>query len=258
MLWLQPISTPDAPVTIKLDLIEMFRNASSPVKVTIALLVFASALVWIIAILKYVQLARMRGAAARFEKKAREATNAAELYELVSDGAVDSPGGRVVAELQTRVASGNLERLRAVADRAIVIERQRARSLMSPLSSIASASPFIGLFGTVYGIMDAFLRIAAAKNASLPVVAPAIGEALVTTAIGLAAAIPAVIFYNSVEKRGGDFIADLEASAAEWVALIAESHEVVVPLVSPPRSQPPQSTQSQGFPAGSVPPRYAR
>ena len=240
----QPIAPADAPATIKLDLVEMFTNASSPVKVTIGLLVFASAMVWIIAILKYVQLARMKGAAASFEKKAREAANAQELYEL-ADSARDSSGARVISELSSRVTTGNLERLRAVADRAIVTERQRARSLLSPLSSIAAASPFIGLFGTVYGIMDAFMRIAAAKNASLPVVAPAIGEALVTTAIGLAAAIPAVIFYNAIEKKVSDFTADLEASAGEWVSLIAESHEVVVPL-SHPKAQPPGAA---GFPA---------
>jgi biopolymer transport protein TolQ len=253
-MFFQPVQTPDAPATIKLDLVEMFKNASSPVKVTIALLVFATALVWVIAILKYVQLARMRASANAFEKKARDAQSAEDLYVLVENG-VDSPGGRVVQELQQRVSSGNLERLRAVADRAIVVERQRARSLLSPLSSIAAASPFIGLFGTVYGIMDAFMRISAAKNASLPVVAPAIGEALVTTAIGLAAAIPAVIFYNSVEKRVGDFISDLEANAAEWVSLIAESHEVVVPLQ--PKSQQPSSQQG-GFPAGGAPRGYAR
>ena len=95
---------------------------------------------------------------------------------------------------------------------------------MSPLASIASSSPFIGLFGTVYGIMDAFVRIGAAKSASLPVVAPAIGEALITTAIGLACAIPAVIFYNAIDKRITDFIAELEASAAEWVMVVAEGH----------------------------------
>ena len=251
MSWLQPITTPDAPATMKLDLVEMFTNASSPVKVTIGLLVFASALVWIIAVLKYVQLARMRSAAATFEDKARGAANAQELYE-VGDSGRDSAGGRIVTELSSRVTTGNIERLRAVADRAIVKERQRARSLLSPLSSIAAASPFIGLFGTVYGIMDAFMRIAAAKNASLPVVAPAIGEALVTTAIGLAAAIPAVIFYNSIEKRVSDFTADLEASAGEWVSLIAESHEVVVPLTAPPRHPP------SGFPTTSATQKLAR
>jgi biopolymer transport protein TolQ len=71
--------------------------------------------------------------------------------------------------------------------------------------------------------MDAFVRIGAAKSASLPVVAPAIGEALVTTAIGLAVAIPAVVFYNSIDKRVSDLVAELEASAAEWVVLFAES-----------------------------------
>jgi biopolymer transport protein TolQ len=73
--------------------------------------------------------------------------------------------------------------------------------------------------------MDAFVRIGAAKSASLPVVAPAIGEALVTTAIGLAVAIPAVVFYNAIDKRVSDFVASLEASAAEWVALLAENVE---------------------------------
>ncbi|MGH7269791.1 MAG: MotA/TolQ/ExbB proton channel family protein, partial [Polyangiaceae bacterium] len=91
----------------------------------------------------------------------------------------------------------------------------------------------IGLFGTVYGIMDAFIRIGAAKTASLPVVAPAIGEALITTAIGLAAAIPAVFFYNWIDKRVSDFVSELEAAAAEWVALITEAPaETPVPLVA--------------------------
>ncbi len=88
------------------------------------------------------------------------------------------------------------------------------------LASVGAAAPFVGLFGTVYGIMDAFVRIGAAKNASLPVVAPAIGEALITTAIGLAAAIPAVLFYNLIDKQVSDFLAELEASAAEWIALM--------------------------------------
>ena len=122
-------------------------------------------------------------------------------------------------------STANLDRLRAVADRAIVSERQRARSMMASLASIASASPFVGLFGTVYGIMDAFVRIGAAKSASLPVVAPAIGEALIATAIGLAAAIPAVVFYNAIDRRIGNVIAELEASAGEWVTVIAESHD---------------------------------
>jgi len=94
---------------------------------------------------------------------------------------------------------------------------------MPTLSSIASAAPFIGLFGTVWGIMDAFLRIGVEKSASLPVVAPAIGEALIATAFGLVAAIPATIGFNFVDKKIGDLLDELTASAEVWVeTLIAD------------------------------------
>jgi len=104
----------------------------------------------------------------------------------------------------------------AIAKRAIVVEQQRASALMPTLQSIAAASPFIGLFGTVWGIMDAFLRIGVEKSASLPVVAPAIGEALIATAFGLVAAIPATIAYNYVDKRISDLLEELDASAGAW------------------------------------------
>lgn len=226
--------SPAETATIKLDILALITNASWPVKVTTGVLIFASFLVWIIAALKYFQLGRLRSASLDFERRTRQAANGQDLYELAAS--TRSPGARVVHALFARGATTNLERLRAVADRAIVTETQRARSLLSPLASIASAAPFIGLFGTVYGIMDAFVRIGAAKTASLPVVAPAIGEALITTAIGLAAAIPAVIFFNAIDKKVGDFVAELEASAAEWVTLIADSNnrasEAPIPLTA--------------------------
>ncbi len=129
-----------------------------------------------------------------------------------------------------------------MAKRAIVTEQQRVGSLMSPLSSIASAAPFVGLFGTVYGIMDAFLRIGQEKSASLPVVAPAIGEALIATAIGLFAAIPAVIAYNTINKRIEDLLAELETSSEGWVAIVsaaaAEQGSIPVPR-SLPSNRPP-------------------
>ncbi len=223
---------------IQLDVVSLLIHASWPVKVTVALLVLASVMVWVIAIMKFLQLGRLRAAEEDFEKSARRSVSAIALYSLVQNAA-DAPGARVVKELRAR-RTQNLERLRAAADRAIVDEKKRARSLLSPLGSIASAAPFIGLFGTVYGIMDAFVRIGSAKSAALPVVAPAIGEALVSTAIGLAAAIPAVIFYNAIDKRVSDLLAELEASAGEWVALIADgspAESEAVPLVA--RSQFP-------------------
>jgi len=210
---------PEVP-TVKLDLVGLFQHAAWPIKITIAMLVVCSLLVWMIAVLKLIQLSRLRSTENDFERRARRASSVAELFETAR--AHGAPGARVVVALYVRGAGAQIDRLRAVADRAIVAEGQGARALMWFLAFIASGAPFIGLFGTVYGIMDAFIRIGAAKTASLPVVAPAIGEALITTAIGLAAAIPAVFFYNWIDKRVGDFVSELEAGAAEWVAVVAE------------------------------------
>jgi biopolymer transport protein TolQ len=241
-----PADAPSASdaITVKLDLVGLFVHAAWPVKITIGLLALCSLLVWIIAMLKLMQLARLRMTEHAFERRTRSVGAAAELFEIASGSRNVSPGSRIIAELYTRGLGAPIERLRAVADRAILAESQSARALMWLLAFIAAGAPFIGLFGTVYGIMDAFIRIGAAKTASLPVVAPAIGEALITTAIGLAAAIPAVFFYNWIDKRVGDFVSELEAAAAEWVALVAEQaarpSESAIPLVAQPR-----------FPAGA-------
>jgi biopolymer transport protein TolQ len=239
---LQPALAPaasEAP-TVKLDLVGLFVHAAWPVKITIGSLIGCSLLVWIIAMLKLMQLARLRASENGFQRRARRVGTADELFKLAGSHG-SAPGARVVGELYSRGPAAQLERLRAVADQAIVAEGQSARALMWLLAFIAAGAPFIGLFGTVYGIMDAFIRIGAAKTASLPVVAPAIGEALITTAIGLAAAIPAVFFYNWIDKRVGDFVSELEAGAAEWVALVAEHQQgaadSAIPLVGGARQR---------------------
>ncbi len=227
----------DAP-TVKLDVIGLSLHAAWPVKLTIGLLVGCSLLVWIIAMLKLLQLGRLRSVERELDRRTRGATSSDELFELASGSRNGAPGARILGELRARGEGAAIERLRAVADRAILSEVQRARALMWLLAFIAAGAPFIGLFGTVYGIMDAFIRIGAAKTASLPVVAPAIGEALITTAIGLAAAIPAVFFYNWIDKRIGDFVSELETVSAEWVSLVAERSghtDSAIPLVAAPR-----------------------
>ncbi len=223
--------SPPAPqaVPIKLDPISLVLHASGPVFIVVWTLVAAALLVWIIAVLKVLQVMRLAAAQSRFESEAAHAQDAAQLYELARKH-VDAPGARVVLELSKRAGSGKL--LEAIAKRALVTEQQRLSSLMSTLSSIASASPFVGLFGTVYGIMDAFLRIGQEKSASLPVVAPAIGEALIATAIGLFAAIPAVVAYNGINKRIDDLVAALEAAAEGWVTLAAQE-AAPLPLRTP-------------------------
>ena len=92
---------------------------------------------------------------------------------------------------------------------------------MPSLSSIASASPFIGLFGTVWGIMHAFIEIANQQDTSLVVVAPGIAEALFATALGLVAAIPAVIFYNKLSADAGKLTARMEGFADEFSAILS-------------------------------------
>jgi biopolymer transport protein TolQ len=230
--------------TIKLDPIALLWHASGPVRLTVALLVFAGTGVWLIAVLKFLQTARLRSLERAFERASEGAPGGQELYAVAVQHR-HSPGGRIVMTIASRSQGSTPERLRAIAERALVDERTRATSLMSTLGSIAAASPFIGLFGTVYGIMDAFIRIGQEKSASLPVVAPAIGEALITTAIGLAAAIPAVIFYNSIDKRVSQLVEEIEASVAEWVIVFARPADVAVPLTRPV-SYPPPSGAAYG------------
>jgi biopolymer transport protein TolQ len=218
-----PVAIPTPP-RAALDPVDLAFQASGVVLVVLVLLLVASILVWFIWFLKLGQLARLRSKHQSFEREASTVELPSDLLALARRHA-DSPGGRVVAELgRRRPAHGaSNELLLAIAKRAIAAEQQRANSLMPTLSSIASASPFIGLFGTVWGIMDAFLRIGVEKSASLPVVAPAIGEALIATAFGLVAAIPATIGYNYVDKRIGDLLEELAASAESWVAILHDA-----------------------------------
>lgn len=215
------MQTPEA-VPIKLDPVSLVLEASGPVLVVVWLLIAASVLVWVIAILKVLQLGRLSSAETNFEREADQAADAEQLFALAGRHK-EAPGARVVIELSKR--TGDSRFLESVAKRAVVAESKRAGTLMPTLSSIAAASPFVGLFGTVYGIMDAFLRIGQSKSASLPVVAPAIGEALIATAIGLFAAIPALVAYNALSKRIDDLLMGLEASAQGWVMVAAYAYE---------------------------------
>lgn len=203
------------------DFISLLQDASGPGIAVLVLLAIASVLVWVIWIAKWQQLSRLQAAQRRFEISCNQATHAAELHELARTMTA-APGASVLRALFARVEDPSLTRelLSAVAARAVTTEEQRASALMPSLSSIASASPFLGLFGTVWGIMIAFQRIGAEKSASLPVVAPAIGEALVATAIGLLAAIPATIAYNYLDRRIGDLVEELSTASGVWVARV--------------------------------------
>jgi biopolymer transport protein TolQ len=119
------------------------------------------------------------------------------------------------------VKSGLQQRIERVMEIALGREMDRLERHMTFLASVGSAAPFIGLFGTVWGIMNAFTSIAAAKNTSLAVVAPGIAEALFATALGLVAAIPAVIGYNKLSNDLGRYAGRLEAFAGEFGAILS-------------------------------------
>src|SRR5438445_166623 len=108
--------------------------------------------------------------------------------------------------------------LPAAARRPVVPWATKLESRVSLVGTIGSPSPFIGLFGTVYGIMDAFLSIGNQQNANLPVVAPKIAEALIATAIGLVAAIPSVMAYNYFARRVGQIADAMEGFGADVAA----------------------------------------
>ena len=203
------------------DLVSLISEASGPGLAVLAILACASVLVWVIWFAKWLQLNRLQAAQRKFEQACESASSGHEILD-VGVSSQSAPGSSVVRALRGRIQDDSLtlELLTAVGRRAIANEEQRAGALMPSLSSIASAAPFIGLFGTVWGIMIAFQRIGAEKSASLPVVAPAIGEALVATAFGLFAAIPATIAYNFIDRRIGDLVEELTAATDVWVARI--------------------------------------
>ncbi len=237
----QNVPIPDEPVSP----IRLALGSSGIVQVVLLILVVASIAVWVIWFLKSLQLRRLRTAQHRFEKEAESVDGASGLISLALKHR-ESPGGRVLIELAKRHHHRNLssDLLMAVAKRAIADEQQRASSLMPTLSSIASASPFIGLFGTVWGIMNAFIRIGVEKSASLPVVAPAIGEALIATAFGLIAAIPATIGFNYVDRRIGDLLDEVHASSEVWAEMLAAEPagpSSAVPLVRESNRPPPMA-----------------
>jgi len=221
-MFVPPAAPAAKPTPEKLDPLSLMLDSSGVVLVVLCLLVAFSTAVWIIWLLKWMQLSRLQAGLHRFERETERISASRELVSVAIKHK-NSPGARVVMELAKRQDQTSLgpDLLMAVAKRAIATEQQKASTLMPTLSSIASSSPFIGLFGTVWGIMDAFLRIGVEKSASLPVVAPAIGEALIATAFGLVAAIPATIGYNYVDRRIGDLLDELNASSEGWVQVVA-------------------------------------
>ena len=193
-------------------------------------LLIASVWVWAIAIDKFLLYARMRRAMDRFEQAFWSGQSLEELYKSLSARPTHSMAALFVAamrewkrslESQARSFAGLQMRIEKVMDVTIAREVERLERRLLVLATVGSAGPFIGLLGTVWGIMTSFRAIAGQQSTSLAVVAPGIAEALFATAIGLIAAIPATIFYNKFAAEVNKQAQRLEGFADEFSAILS-------------------------------------
>lgn len=213
-----------------LSLLTLFWHAHWIVKGVILGLLGCSIWVWAIAIDKTVLYRRSRSEMDRFEAAFWSGQSLDELYRTLAAKPAHSMPGLFVAAMREwkrsfegpqRSFAGLQMRIEKVMQVSIAREIERLESRLLVLATIGSAGPFVGLFGTVWGIMSSFQSIAASKNTSLAVVAPGIAEALFATAIGLVAAIPATIFYNKFAGDVNKQAQRLEGFADEFAAILS-------------------------------------
>jgi biopolymer transport protein TolQ len=219
-----------------LSLWGLFLQADIVVKLVMIGLLAASVWVWAIVFEKWTSLRRVNKAADGFEDRFWSGGSLDELYEQEGTRPAHPMAavfGAAMAEWRrsARVVGADVSHagVRERIDRAITVtvgrEMERQERWMIFLASVGSTAPFIGLFGTVWGIMHSFSAIAAMHNTNLAVVAPGIAEALFATAIGLVAAIPAVLAYNTISTDLSRYAARLEAFGAEFAAILSRQSE---------------------------------
>ena len=213
-----------------LSLLTLFLHAHWVVKGVILGLLSCSIWVWAIAIDKTMLYRRSRSDMDRFETAFWSGQSLDELYRTLAAKPAHSMPGLFVAAMREwkrsfegpqRSFAGLQMRIEKVMQVSIAREIERLERRLLDLATIGSAGPFVGLFGTVWGIMSSFQSIAASKNTSLAVVAPGIAEALFATAIGLVAAIPATIFYNKFSGDVNKQAQRLEGFADEFAAILS-------------------------------------
>jgi biopolymer transport protein TolQ len=212
------------------SLLGLFWQAHWVVKLVMLGLLAASVWCWAIIFDKTILFARSRRGMDRFEQHFWSGQSLEELYRGLSSRTNHNMAALFVAgmrewkrslESQGRSFMGLHARIEKVMDVTIQREVERLESKLLVLATVGSSGPFIGLFGTVWGIMTAFQSIAASKNTSLAAVAPGISEALFATAMGLVAAIPAVIAYNKFNAEVSKQQARLEGFADEFSAILS-------------------------------------
>jgi biopolymer transport protein TolQ len=222
-------------VAVDFSIWELFKNAHIVVQLVIVGLLAASVWSWAIIVEKFFLFAKTRKETDKFEQVFWSGQSLDELYQALAQRRNMGMAALFVAAMRewkrstereggarpSRPMPGVQLRVEKVMDVTISREVERLERRLTFLATVGSTAPFIGLFGTVWGIMTSFQAIATTKNTSLAVVAPGIAEALFATALGLFAAIPAVIFYNKYNAEVARYAARLEGFADEFAAILS-------------------------------------
>ncbi len=219
------------------SMISLFLKADVVVKAVILILIFASIWCWAIIFEKTVAIRKLNARATDFEGAFWSGGSLDDLYDRIGVQPTDPMSAVFVAAMREwrrhpqGTASGGstvtlAERIDRVMQITLTREMERIERQLTFLATTGSTAPFIGLFGTVWGIMNSFQSIALSHNTSLAVVAPGIAEALFATALGLLAAIPAVVAYNKVSKDLDRYASRLDTFASEFSAILSRELEV--------------------------------
>ena len=208
----------------------LFARATITVKIVILLLIGASFWAWSIIIQRHLVFNSARRDAARFDRAFWSGEPLDELYQQLGQ----NPRGRTAKifvagmkewEQSQRADGGLIAGIQSRVDRSMDVavsrEAEKLQSGLTILATVGSTAPFVGLFGTVWGIMNAFIEIAQQQNTNLAVVAPGIAEALLATGLGLLAAIPAVVFYNKLSADCDRLVAGYESFADEFSTILS-------------------------------------
>jgi len=213
-----------------MNIINLITDASLVVQLILLVLIFFSVFSWAIILYKRKALRTAAGHSQRFLNAFRKSKNLADVndaarkYKASPMASIFQAGFKELgywtkAGQAVAITPERIETLMRALHKTSNQEIARMERMMSFLATTGSVTPFIGLFGTVWGIMDAFFKIGVVRSASLTTVAPGIAEALIATAVGLFAAIPAVIAYNYFLGRIKDVITDMEDFSYEFVSI---------------------------------------
>ena len=219
------------------NLVSMFLTSGLVVQAVMLLLLLASLWSWAIIFNKALALGSLKRKAAKFEKLFWSGQSLDELYQQIApktDHPMAATFTAALREWRRAFENGNpresqvagvKERIDKAMNVTILRETDGIERQLGFLATVGSVSPFVGLFGTVWGIMNAFSAIAARHDTTLAVVAPGIAEALFTTAMGLLAAVPAVVFYNRFVNEIGRYVNRLDAFTEEFSAILSRQLE---------------------------------